>query len=443
MNDFWKQVTDIFNNRELAIGIWLVTTTLVLLTFSNLRKGLLDVLKALFQPKLIFFFGTIAVAVAIVCFFLAQLSLWTMDQLPPTILWFLLSGCIMAGNALEAQEDEGHFKGLFRNSIKLTGLFEFIVVAHSFSIWAELIFVPFLVLLGALIAVADRNPEHAKAKTLLEWIVFGIVIAFLWNSITQIWKDPSLFLTTTTGLNFLLPVVLTVGCIPVFYALYCYSHIEGARIQIDQKTFQPSELKSYAKKRFFLTFMLRPWLLRRATRQFHILPAKANVDVDQIIHDILHYERTNETRPEIDPLEGWSPYLARDFLKDHGLRTNDYHKGYDEYWASADYIDLDEHILPNKATFYVEGDDGVAKTLKLTGKFMDKFDSKAAMAKLREISETLCLQAIGEVELDFQTLLPDKDIFEETQTTNATTIKTWAQRYPNERGYEVFFTLSR
>jgi hypothetical protein len=73
-----------------------------------------------------------------------------------------------------------------------------------------------------MIAVADKDPQRAKVKALFEWIVLGIVIAFLWNSISHIWSDPSLFLTTTTGLNFLLPIFLTIGCIPVFYALYCY-----------------------------------------------------------------------------------------------------------------------------------------------------------------------------------------------------------------------------
>jgi hypothetical protein len=55
----------------------------------------------------------------------------------------------------------------------------------------------------------------------------------------------------------------------------------------------------------------------------------------------------------------------------------------------------------------------------------------------------LCKEAIEEDHLDFEALLPNMDVFEATQQRGVTTIKTWAKRYPSERGYEVFLTLSR
>lgn len=355
----------------------------------------------------------------------------------------MIAGCVMAGRALQAQEDDGHFRGLLKGSLRLGGVFEFIVVAESFGIVTELALVPILFLLGAMLVISEAKPEHAQIKTLLEFALAAIVVTFLWNSISSIWDQPEQFFTTDTGRNFIFPILMTIGCIPVFYVLYCYSHIEQARIQINQKTFQSDEIKQYARKRFFLTFMLRPWLLRRATRQFHVLPAKSNADVDQIIGDIVNYERSEETPPEIDPSVGWSPFLARDFLKEHGLRTNDYHEGYDEYWASSDYVDLDDHILPNNAIFYIEGEDGVVKTLKLTGKFRDDFDGSSAIVKLREIAQALCLAAIGESDIDFETFLPDADVFETDAIIDGVTLRSWANRYPSGTGYEVFFALSR
>lgn len=200
--------------------------------------------------------------------------------------------------------------------------------------------------------------------------------------------------------------MLTIGSIPVLYLLFCYSHIQQARIQIDQKTFQSDELKQYARKRFFLIFPLRPWLLRRATRQFHILPAKTNADVDRIVSTILDYERHEEEPLTVDPSRGWSPFDAREFLKEYGLQTNDYHQGYDEYWASSPYVDLDTHMLPNKAVFYIEGLEGVVTTLKLTGKLIDDFDSREAIRKLRDIGALLCEKATGHNDIDIDSLIP-------------------------------------
>lgn len=443
MEQFFNWLTATFNNRELAIGLWVAAGLLFCLTRSDLRKGLWSVLRALLAPKLLIFFGIIAANVAALCWLLAAIGLWSTAQIPATILWFVIAGCVMGGRALQAQEDDGHFRGLLKGSLRLGGVFEFIVVAQSFAIITELALVPILFLLGAMLVMSEAKPEHAQVKTLLEFILAGIVAIFLWNSISAIWDQPEQFFTTDTGRNFIFPILMTIGCIPVFYVLYCYSHIEQARIQINLKTFQSDELKQYARKRFFLTFMLRPWLLRRATRQFHVLPAKSNADVDQIISDILSYERSEEAPPEIDPLVGWSPFLARDFLKEHGLRTNDYHEGYDEYWASSNYVDLDDHILPNNAIFYIEGEGGVVKTLKLTGKFRDDFDGASAMVRLREIAHTLCLAAIGNSDIDFKVFLPDADVFEKEAVIGGATLRSWAKRYPSEKGYEVFFTLSR
>ncbi len=439
-------LTTTFNNRELAVGLWVAVGSIFCLIRSELREGIWSIFRALLAPKLLTFFGIIAVNVVILCWLLAAIDLWSTTQIPSTILWFTITGCVMGGRALEAQEDDGHFRRLLKNSLRLGAVFEFIVVAQSFGIVVELVLVPILSLLGAMLVISEAKLKHAQVKTLLEFILGATVLVFLWHSISIIWNQPEQFFTTDTGRNFIFPILMTIGCIPVFYILYCYSHIKQARIQINQKTFQSDELKQIARKRFFLTFMLRPWLLRRATRQFQLLPAKTNSDVDQIINDILNYERCEETPPEIDSSVGWCPFLARDFLKEYGLRTSDYHKGcdeYDEYCASSDDVDLDDHILPNRAIFYIEGENGNVKTLKLTGKFQDKFDGASAIVKLREIAQALCFGAIGKFNINFETFMPDADVFNTTSCIDGTILKAWANRYPSKTGYEIFFTLSR
>lgn len=354
-----------------------------------------------------------------------------------------MGGCVFSGRALQSKEDDLYFRNLFRGSLRLGGVFEFIVVAYTFSFVTELLLVPVLFLIAAALALAETKPEYAKAKVLLEFILATFAIVLIWNSVSSIWSQPDQFLTTDTGRNFFLPILLTVGSIPVFYLLFCYSHIEQARIQIDQKTFQSDDLKRYARKRFFLIFPLRPWLLRRATRQFHTLPARTNADVDQIISDILNYERDEEAPPTVDPTEGWSPFEARDFLSETGLRTNDYHKGYDEYWASSEYVELDSHILPNKAVFYIEGREGVVTTLKLSGKFMDDFDSGKAIQKLRIIGALLCEKATGHGDIAIDSLIQNSQVFENEIIIDGTRIRAWGERYPSNRGFEVFLTLSR
>ncbi|WP_120634558.1 hypothetical protein [Ruegeria sp. EL01] len=443
IEQFLTWLQQAFNNRELAIGLWIILGLLFCIAKVDLRNSLWSVAKALIAPRLLLFFGIVALNVVALCWLLAEVRLWSMTQVPPTVLWFVMAGCVFAGRALQSKEDDQYFRNLFRGSLRLGGIFEFIVVAYTFSLTTELVLTPVLFFLAATLAFASTKQEYAKAKVFLEFILAAFVIVLVWNSVSSIWSQPDIFFTTDTGRNFVLPILLTVGSIPVFYLLFCYSHIEQARIQIDQNAFQSDDLKGYARKRFFLILPLRPWLLRRATRQFNTFPAKTNADVDRIIADILNYERNEEDPPTVDKRLGWSPFEARDFLSEQGLRTNDYHKGHDEYWASSEYVELDSHILPNKAVFYAEGQEGVVTTLKLTGKFMDGFDSGEAIQRFKVIGALLCEKAIGRGDIAIDSLIPNSQVFENEMIIGGTTIRAWGKRYPSDRGFEVFLAFSR
>ena len=291
MNDCWLWVQATFKDREIATGIWLLFAFILCLFLKDVRRGMWGILKASLSSKLLILFGSLAVNVTGLCWAFLWLGLWTTNQLASAVLWFLLSGLALTGRTVSVKEDQVYFKNFFLDSFRVVAIFEFLVVAYSFSLPVELVLVPCMAFVGLMIGFAGIKKEHASVKTLFEWIAFAVVVVTLWKSVGSIWEQPEAFFTTQTGRNFLLPVLLTVGSIPFLYIWYCYSHIETARIQINFKTFQSDELKSYAKKRFFLTFMARPWLLRRATRQFHIMPASTNSDVDQIIVDILIHER--------------------------------------------------------------------------------------------------------------------------------------------------------
>ncbi|MDF1670610.1 MAG: hypothetical protein P1U83_13445 [Roseovarius sp.] len=444
MEDTWKTFTDTFNNRELAIGIWMSLGFVVCMMHSKIRPSLWGVFASLLNRKLLVLFGVFALNVAALCIIYQAFGLWTREQLPATVLWYFLSGCALLARALSAKEDEGYFRKLIRDSIGVALLFEFIVVAYSFSLLTELVLFPLLFLLGGTLVIAETDEKYAQVKTLLQWCLTLFLLAFLWQSMSGIWSNWDAFYTTTTARNFILPVLLTIGSIPCFYAWYCYSHIEQARIQIDFKSFQSDELKQYARKRFLLIFMARPWLLRRAIRQFHSMPARENDDVDQIILDIYKYEREAENPPDVNPRDGWSPYLAREFLTEFGLRTNDYHSGFEgEWWASSDYADLDDYILPNNAAFYLEGTEDAVTKLKLTGKFRDEFDSTEAIAQLRVIAVGLFEKAGLDEPSDIQELIPSSEPFRVRSQQHDTQIDAWLERYPSGTGFEIFLTLAR
>lgn len=443
MNDWWLLIQATFSNREIATGIWLLTALILCLCSHKLRCSLWGIAKTLLQTNLLVLFGSLAVNIVMLCWLFSWIHFWTFDQFPPTVLWFFFSGIVLTGRAVSREEGREYFKNLLVDSIRIYVVIEFLVASYSFGLLAELVLVLFLAFVGLMIGFSSVEKRYAPVKTFFEWIAFTVVAVILWNSLGSIWEQPESFFTTQTGRNFLLPALLSIGSIPFFYFWYCYSHIENARIQIGFKTFQSDALKRYAKKRFYFKFAARPWLLVRATRQFHNMPAHTCTDVDQIIDDVLLHEKHKKNPPNIGESIGWSPYLACAFLKDKGLQTDDYHAGHSrsEWWAGSKSIDLDNQILPNTATYYIEGVQKFVTRLKLKGHFDNDSDLTEAKAKFNEIAYSLLEQSVsGKLCICRDAIESGNDfdlIINETRVVRST------YHYPNGNGFDSCLTLSR
>lgn len=432
-----------FNDRQIATGLWLFAAFLLCLTQPKLRNSFVSIFKAILNWKLLIFFGSYVVYVAVLACLLRQIGFWAADQVSATVLWYLCSGAVLLGRSIQADEEQHFFKNLFFDNFRLMVIFEFVVVGHTFSLPIELVFVPFMTILGIMLAYSDTKMEYHRAHTVFEVLLVSIVLALVWRSVSAIWAQPEEFVTFASGRNFLLPLLLTTLSIPFFYLWYCYSQIELAQTRIGLKRFQSDELKRYARNKFFLRFALKPMLLHRAVRQFQSMPAASEDNVDTIVREILTYERQSRNPPVVDAIHGWSPHLACDFLRAEGLQTSDYHRGpgTDEWWASSTTIDLDRQNLPNTVTFFIEGEEGVVHILKLTGHFMDEFDPSEAVEKFTEIARILVLKAAKKQADEINTAL---DMSGEFDIITGHTNATWElERFSNGKGFNLRFILRR
>jgi len=253
------------------------------------------------------------------------------------VVWYFFGGLSLLFQAFDAKEGSQHFQGYIKGVLSGATIIDFVYASKTFGLGVELVLTP-LVTFVALMAAYSRNvKEHTAVNKLTTSLLVIYISSIIFGSVYQIWTEPGQFFTKSTLKTFLLPIYLTIASTPFLYLVHCYSHIEVARIQIDQKTFLSDALKSYAKRRFILTFLLRPWLLRRATRQFHNLSVKEKKDIDMIINDILQHEIDEDNPPSYDSEMGWSPFEAREFLANEGMRAGDYHCDHtEEEWWGAD-----------------------------------------------------------------------------------------------------------
>ena len=83
---------NLFNNREIATAIWLLVIFILMLFKRDIRKSLLDVIKAFFKIKILSsIFLMIAYTTGIV-FVLYQINFWNISLLKDTVVWVFFLG---------------------------------------------------------------------------------------------------------------------------------------------------------------------------------------------------------------------------------------------------------------------------------------------------------------------------------------------------------------
>lgn len=440
MYNIWEYITNNFNNRELAGAFWLLLFVGFFSWNKDIRESGFGVIKLALASKLIILFGSLAIYTAIISIIAVNYGIIGSSQYSAVVVWYFLGGLPLFFRTFSAKRDTKHFRGYAKDAISGTAFLEFIYVAKTFSLVVELFLAPIIAFIAIMSAVAESDQKYVKVNKLLTGLLVIFAAVVFWNSVSQIWNQPDTFFVVDTYRSFILPIYLTIGSIPFFYCLFCYSKIETAITRIDLKTFQSDELKAYARKRFFLIFLVRPWLLDRAVRQFQSLPAEKNSHVDDIIDDILQYERDQENPPVVNQADGWSPFAAREFLTNEGLRTDDYHKSYDDlWWSGVASKNLDYGLLSSTANYSFEGDKNAVKQLRYKGHFNKDFVTEDGLDEFSRIGIILLQKTLAIVDKSLIEKMTDRKQFSVNLEQKNITLK--REKFFN--GYELILVVKQ
>jgi hypothetical protein len=80
-----------FNNREIAIAIWIFIALCIVFYKPALRESIINVFRSLFSLQILVPYLTIVLYVFVGVWILYYAKLWTIDQLKATILWLLFT----------------------------------------------------------------------------------------------------------------------------------------------------------------------------------------------------------------------------------------------------------------------------------------------------------------------------------------------------------------
>ena len=225
-------IQEIFNNREIAIGIWILLAIFLLLFTKPAREFLKTTLPILFCKKFVVFYIAFLSYLALVLYVLNWAEWWDFELLKDTIFWVSFVELPLFTKAIEKADGTHFFRKLLKDNVAISVIIEFFVGFWTFSLTVELIIVPATVLISALYAIASRDKKHLSAKRFFEvlFAVWGVVI-FL-NAISCLFISPSEFFSLDTLKSLLLPLVLLIFNLPVVYGLALYNMYEQVFIRI-------------------------------------------------------------------------------------------------------------------------------------------------------------------------------------------------------------------
>lgn len=281
-----KLIQEIFNNREIALIIWLSLAILFFLTKKDIRHSIGGIFKILFSSKILTSIISMLVYSSLIIYCLFELNLWGKSMLKDSIYWVFGVAFILLMNVNDTLKEERYFKKLLRDNFKLIILLEFISNLYSFGFIAELILVPILIIIFALAAYVETKNEDPRVKTFLNTLIsiYGIVVIVY--TIIEISKDYKSFISIENLRSFIFPLIMIVLFLPFlyFYSLFVLYESFFVRIKISSR--DDEKYYKYAKRKLFKICFLNLRKLKKFSKELILWKIKSTDEFDIAVNEI-------------------------------------------------------------------------------------------------------------------------------------------------------------
>ena len=213
MSEFLESVT----SRDYAVMCWLLVLLAVGFRSQSVRGSFGSLIRAAANRKIL-----LTVALALAWTFLATtiaktFGFWSLSQLKTTAYWFLFAAIPTLASVGEASRDQKLILVPIKSSIKLAAFAGFFVNLYPFPFLVELVFLPFLAMLTAMIMMTEKVEEHERVKGCLEWVMVLVVLLVLAYQIRTIYVDPTHGINVGNLRDLVLPIYYAAIYIPCMF----------------------------------------------------------------------------------------------------------------------------------------------------------------------------------------------------------------------------------
>lgn len=218
----------LFNNREIATGLWLIGLIIFAGSKKVVRSSSADVLRAFFTPKIVIPLLLSFIPTVLVIWLLAYFNLWDLSVLKETVYWVIGTGIIMFGKFNNVKDLKTLYKQTAKETLALVILLEFIIWLYVFPLWVELLLVPLVTLIVLLATVSKyvKTDGIELTRKVLNGTQIFIGLLILLFAFIGFAKSPATLFTLQNLELFLLPIILSLTYVPSVYFIALYSKYE-------------------------------------------------------------------------------------------------------------------------------------------------------------------------------------------------------------------------
>jgi len=246
-----------------------------------------------------------------------------------------------------------------------------------------------------MLALAQRDKKYHTVEKILNGILITFGITFIVHTIYMLSTNFGEFEKVQTIYDFSTPPLLTFLYLPFIFFMMVFTTYELVYTRLQFLVKDPS-VRRYAKMYSFINFNFNIKMLERWASNLPFQDTSSKQGIKKSVKQLFKLVTVEKNPPKVLPGEGWSPYEAKNFLLNEGIKTGQYHFIAPNEWvASSSLVEIDNGLLPNNISYYVEGNETTAKILKLILNVNQIENSEMAHMKLLSSIKVLLKTALG------------------------------------------------
>lgn len=222
-----QNITQTFNNREIAIFFWIILFFGWILSHKSMRKSTVGLIKSFMVFSILTTIFCMLVYISTIILFFNYLAIWDFSLLKDTIYWTFGFAFIQLVNINDSEKDEKFFKKTLLNSFKIIVIIEFLTNLYTFSLVVELIALPLILIFTMVSTYSENKEENRAVKKLSDTLLSLYGITVLSFSIYHAILDFSNLATINNLKSLLMGPVLTGLYIPYMYFVALFMTYES------------------------------------------------------------------------------------------------------------------------------------------------------------------------------------------------------------------------